>query len=56
MHSSPCPPFFCSLSSLIISSIRKIVIAASVAYFNDFIFDIAGSKTPFDLQSRTFPA
>jgi len=56
MHSSPCRPFFSSLSSLIISSIRKIVIAASVAYFNDLIFDTAGSNTPVDLQSRTTPA
>lgn len=38
------------------SSIRKIVIAASVANFKDFTFEIAGSNTPACLLSRTLPS
>ena len=37
------------------SSIRKIVIAASAANFSDFILVIAGSKTPAFLLSLTVP-
>ena len=38
------------------SSIRRIVIAASVANFSDLIFEMAGSKTPACRLSRTAPS
>lgn len=43
-----CPPlsYFCYGASLIMSSILRIVIAASVANLIELIFDNIGSKTP----------
>lgn len=43
-----CPPlyYFCSGANLIISSILKIVIAASVANLIELILEIIGYKTP----------
>jgi len=48
IHQCPCLPGISSFfgSNLIKSSILKIVIAASVANFNDLILLIVGSRTP----------
>jgi len=43
------------LASLIISSILRIVMAASVANFKLFTFDIDGSMTPFVMLFLTLP-
>ena len=54
-RSRPERPFLSSGNILIMSSIRRIVIAASVANLRLLIFDIVGSKTPAFLLSRTTP-
>lgn len=49
-------PSFCSGVNLIISSILRIVIAASVANLRHLTLDIAGSKTPHALLSLILPS
>ena len=46
----------CSGESFIMSSILRIVIAASVANLIELIFEIFGSKTPAFKLLRGFPA
>ena len=47
--------FLGSGAILIMSSIRRIVIAASVANLKHFTFEIVGSSTPICLLSLTAP-